>query len=54
MTYLKPLLGGFLCLNVQNEHRTRVGPKMATTFSLEVEVDTVMVIIRELLAVNCL
>lgn len=26
----------------------------ATTFSLEVEIDTVMVIIRELLAVNCL
>lgn len=35
------------------EHRTSVGPKMAI-FSLEVEIDTVMAIIRELLVVNCL
>lgn len=53
MTYLKPVLGGFLCLNVLKEHKARVGPKMVI-FSLEVEIDTVMVIIRELLAVNCL
>lgn len=53
MTYLKLVLDGFPCLNVLREHRTRGGPKMVI-FSLEVEIDTVMVIIRELLAVNSL